>query len=51
MYVANLHPQHRETAIMFMNAGKHVLCEKPIALNATQTADMIATAKKNVSFS
>mmetsp|Transcript_3407 Transcript_3407/g.9853 ORF Transcript_3407/g.9853 Transcript_3407/m.9853 type:complete len:453 (+) Transcript_3407:122-1480(+) len=47
VYVANLHPQHRETAIMFMNAGKHVLCEKPIALNATQTADMIATAKKN----
>ena len=48
MYVANLHPQHRDTAILFMNAGKHVLCEKPIALNAAHARDMIEAAKQNV---
>ncbi len=48
VYVSNLHPQHRDTANLFMNARKHVLCEKPIALNSFQTSDMIDTAKRNV---
>ena len=35
---------------MFLRAGKHVLCEKPFALNATEAASMIATAQRERRF-
>lgn len=41
---------HYQPTIDALNAGKHVLCEKPIALNAQQGADMVAAAKKNGKF-
>ncbi len=36
VYVATVHPWHVEHALLAIDAGKHVLVEKPFALNAAQ---------------
>lgn len=38
---------HAETAIAALNAGKHVVSEKPIALKLEQADAMVAAAEKN----
>ena len=38
---------HAEIAIDALNAGKHVLCEKPMAFNVSQCDAMIDAAKRN----
>lgn len=50
VYVATPHPNHHETTIMLLNAGKHVLCEKPFAMNGPEAREMIEAAKKNNRF-
>ena len=34
VYVSNIHPAHRDTSILMMDHGKHVLCEKPLAVSS-----------------
>ena len=36
VYVATPHPTHAEWAIKAAHAGKHILCEKPIGMNAAE---------------
>lgn len=38
---------HAEVAIRAANAGKHLFCEKPMALSVTAAQDMLQAAEKN----
>ena len=47
VYIATPHPLHPEWAIKTAEAGKHVLCEKPLAINRAWAAAMIEAAVRN----
>eukprot|EP00112_Aurelia_sp_Birch-Aquarium-sp1_P008113 Seg1890.6 transcript_id=Seg1890.6/GoldUCD/mRNA.D3Y31 product="Trans-1 2-dihydrobenzene-1 2-diol dehydrogenase" protein_id=Seg1890.6/GoldUCD/D3Y31 len=46
-YVGTIHTTHKELTILALQNGKHVLCEKPAALNLEDLEEMIAAAKKS----
>ncbi|MFY0650698.1 MAG: Gfo/Idh/MocA family oxidoreductase [Cyclobacteriaceae bacterium] len=46
VYVVLPNDMHAEYTIRALEAGKHVICEKPMALNATEGRQMIDAAKK-----
>jgi predicted dehydrogenase len=50
VYVSTPHPFHHANTLLCLNAGKHVLCEKPFAMNAEQAREMIATARAQSRF-
>jgi len=50
VYVATPHNSHMEFGIMVMNHGKHLLCEKALAVNSTQVQKMIAVAERQQVF-
>jgi predicted dehydrogenase/aryl-alcohol dehydrogenase-like predicted oxidoreductase len=47
VYIATPHPGHAEWAIKAAEAGKHVLCEKPMGMNAAEAMAMFEAAHKN----
>src|SRR5580765_3504168 len=47
VYIATPHTYHHSHAILCMQHAKHVLCEKPMSVNFSSTAEMINTAKSN----
>lgn len=47
VYIASPNSLHEKQACLFMNNGKHVLVEKPMASNSKEVLLMIDTAKKN----
>jgi predicted dehydrogenase len=47
IYVVLPVSMHKEYTIRAANAGKHVICEKPMALNAKDCYDMITACKNN----
>ena len=50
VYVAVPHTGHLEAALAAIEGGKAVLCEKPFALNAGETEEMIAAARARGTF-
>ena len=50
IYIATPHPGHAEWAIKAAEAGKHVLCEKPMGLTAFEADAMIHAARKAGTF-
>lgn len=47
VYIASPNSLHAEQAILMMDHGKHVLCEKPMASNAAEVRRMIEAAGRN----
>lgn len=50
IYIATPHNGHAEWAIKAAEGGKHVLCEKPIAVSAAEAEAMIQAARKAGTF-
>jgi predicted dehydrogenase len=50
VYVATPHNLHYTNTLMCLNAGKHVLCEKPFAVNGWQVREMIDKAREKKLF-
>ena len=46
VYIATPNALHRKWAIDALRSGKHVLCEKPLASNATEAREMVAVAEE-----
>jgi predicted dehydrogenase/aryl-alcohol dehydrogenase-like predicted oxidoreductase len=47
VYVSTPHPMHAEWAIKSAEAGKHVLCEKPLAVNYPEAMAIVEAAAEN----
>jgi predicted dehydrogenase len=47
VYISLSNSQHIEWVTKSLQAGKHVLCEKPLGLTATQTSAMFDSASQN----
>jgi predicted dehydrogenase len=45
VYVATPHARHLEDARLALEAGKHVLCEKPLTLRADDAEELVALAR------
>jgi predicted dehydrogenase len=45
IYIATPHPLHEAQALAAIAAGKHVLCEKPLTIDATSTARVLEAAR------
>jgi predicted dehydrogenase len=45
IYVATPHPMHHGNAILALQAGKHVLIEKPFTMNAAEARDIVRVAR------
>ncbi|XP_034076676.1 trans-1,2-dihydrobenzene-1,2-diol dehydrogenase-like isoform X2 [Gymnodraco acuticeps] len=47
VYIGVIHPYHLSTCLLFTNAKKNVLCEKPLAMNTKKMKEILSSAKRN----
>lgn len=50
VYVATNHPSHVELSVAALEAGKHVLCEKPMGMSAAQVGRVREVARRSGRF-
>ncbi|CAH1781193.1 unnamed protein product [Owenia fusiformis] len=50
VYIGAIHTEHYKLTTLFLMHGKHVLCEKPAAMNSAQLDEMIRLADKKKLF-
>ena len=46
IYIGTPHSFHKDHTLLCLNAGKHVLCEKPFAINAAEAQEMVTVAER-----
>lgn len=47
IYVATPHPHHLRWAVEAADAGKHILCEKPMGVNRAEAEQIVEAARRN----
>jgi predicted dehydrogenase len=47
LYVTSANKDHYHQVIQAAKAGKHIICEKPLAMNSVQASEMIQVCKEN----
>ncbi len=47
VYISSINANHYEQVIKAARAGKHILCEKPLALTSQQAEEMVKVCKDN----
>lgn len=47
VYVASSNDKHYEQVIKAAKSGKHIFCEKPLALNSVEAEEMVKVAEEN----
>lgn len=47
VYISTPHPMHAEWAVKAADAGKHILCEKPLTINLAEAKAVIDAARRN----
>ena len=50
VYVGTPHPMHRDHVILALEHGKHVLCEKPLTMNAAEARELVGVAQEKKLF-
>lgn len=50
VYIGTLHTSHAEHSLLALRHNKHVLVEKPMAMNAAQATEVLALAKTQQRF-
>lgn len=50
VYIATPHISHAELSIQAMENGKHVLCEKPLAINAKEAQSILEVSRRTQKF-
>lgn len=50
IYIGTPHSFHKDHTLLCLNAGKHVLCEKPFAINAAEAQEMVTFAREKKLF-
>ena len=46
VHIATPNRQHRDMVIGALDAGKHVVCEKPLATSSMETSELVERARK-----
>ena len=50
VYISTPHPQHARWSVAAARAGKHILCEKPMGMNAAEAGKVLSEARRRKVF-
>lgn len=50
VYIGTIEEHHRDLCVKALNKNKHVLCEKPLAMDTKEVQEIIQAAKKTKKF-
>ena len=50
VYIGSIHPEHYKLSMLCLNAGKNVLCEKPVTMTLAAAKEVFSLAKEKKLF-